>query len=92
MKWYKFGFTRSFDNISLEIRNGRLGRDQAIEILCGLGEQRPDSDIEEVTRFVGWTVPEFLHLCEKFRNQEIWEYRDGRWWIPEFPIPEWCWS
>ena len=92
MKWYKFGFTRSFDNLSLEIRNGRLSRDQAIQILCGLGEQRPDSDFEEVTRFVGWTVPEFLNLCEKSRNQKIWKYRDGQWWSPEFPISEWCWS
>ena len=26
LKWYKFGFTRSFDNLSIEIRNGRFDR------------------------------------------------------------------
>ena len=30
LKWYKFGFTRLFDNLSLEIRNGRMTREQAI--------------------------------------------------------------
>ena len=29
MKWYKFGFTRLWDNLSLEIRNGKLTRKKA---------------------------------------------------------------
>ena len=33
MKWYKFGFTRLWDNLSLEIRNGRLTREEAIVLL-----------------------------------------------------------
>ena len=33
LKWYKFGFTRSFDNLSLEIRNGRISRKEAISKL-----------------------------------------------------------
>jgi hypothetical protein len=33
MKWYKFGFTRLFDNLSLEIRNGRMTRDRALAII-----------------------------------------------------------
>ena len=37
LKWYKFGFTRLFDNLSLEIRNGRLTRDEAIEIVRARG-------------------------------------------------------
>ena len=30
LKWYKFGFTRLFDNLSLEIRNGRITREAAV--------------------------------------------------------------
>ena len=41
MKWYKFGFTRLFDNLSLEIRNGRITRAAAIEILRRRGDETP---------------------------------------------------
>ena len=33
IKWYKFGCTRLFDNLSIEIRNGRLTRNEALEIV-----------------------------------------------------------
>ena len=33
MKWYKFGFTREWDNLSIEIRNKKITRDKALEII-----------------------------------------------------------
>ena len=33
LKWYKFGFTRIFDNLSLEIRNNRISKQQALKII-----------------------------------------------------------
>ena len=33
MKWYKFGFTRLWDNLSIEIRNGRMKRNEAIQVI-----------------------------------------------------------
>ena len=33
LKWYKFGFTPPVRNLSLEIRNGRMTREQAIDTL-----------------------------------------------------------
>ena len=33
LKLYKFGFTRAFDNLSLEIRNKRIKRNVAIKII-----------------------------------------------------------
>ena len=38
--------TRSFDNLSLEIRNGRISRSEAIEKIKDLGEQT-EKDIEK---------------------------------------------
>ena len=34
MKWYKFGFTRFWDNLSIEIRAGRMSRAEAIKIIA----------------------------------------------------------
>ena len=71
VKWYKFGFTRLFDNLSLEIRNGRLTRDQAIDIVRKTGDQTPHEDIEKFCRFVGITKDHFFEVVEKFRNPNL---------------------
>lgn len=93
MKWYKFGFTRLFDNLSLEIRNGRLTRAQAIEIVHRTGEQRPLADIEKFCAFAGITAAEFMAIAERFRNPRVWrDDVDGRWSIADFLIHDWNWQ
>jgi N-acetyl sugar amidotransferase len=93
MKWYKFGFTRLFDNLSLEIRNGRLSREQALEMIRARGDETPHDDIEKFSAFAGITPAGFMALAERFRNPEIWRRRlDGTWHIPDFLIADWRWT
>jgi len=92
LKWYKFGFTRTYDNLSLEIRNGRLRRDEAIEILPQRGDETPYEDIRKFCAWIGITEERFFEIAEKFRNPDIWKRReDGKWYIPGFLIPDWKW-
>ncbi len=91
LKWYKFGFTRLFDNLSLEIRNGRLTRAQAIEIVRQHGDQTPRDDIRKFCQFVNIREEQFFEIIEKFRNRDIWINRNGRWMIEDFLIPDWEW-
>ena len=92
MKWYKFGFTRSYDNLSLEIRNGRLTRGRAVEILLELGDETPHQDIEKFCSFAGITKAGFFRIAEKFRNPAIWKQKDGVWKIDNFLIKDWNWT
>ena len=92
MKWYKFGFTRLFDNLSLEIRNGRLTRDQALEILRRTGDQTPLEDIKKFCAFAGVEPDHFFSVAETFRNADVWARReDGVWFIPDFLLADWPW-
>lgn len=92
LKWYKFGFTRLFDNLSLEIRNGRMTRSQAVDIIRAAGDQTPHGDIEKFCAFAGISVSRFHEIAERFRNHDIW-YRDGGVWrIRDFIIPDWRWQ
>jgi N-acetyl sugar amidotransferase len=91
LKWHKFGFTRLFDNLSLEIRNGRISRDEAVRIVRERGDQTPREDIEKFCAFAGITRQQFFQLIEKFRNPEIWVKRGGKWMIEDFLIPDWQW-
>jgi hypothetical protein len=92
LKWYKFGFTRLFDNLSIEIRNGRLTRKEAVEIVRARGDQAPHEDIEKLCRFTGITRQHFFEVIEKFRNPEVWVKRSDIWMIDGFLIPDWKWT
>lgn len=92
LKWYKFGFTRTYDNLSLEIRNGRMTRNEAVSIIKKLGDETPYQDIAKFCQFVGITRDHFFELIEKFRNQDIWIKRNGSWMIDDFLISDWDWT
>lgn len=92
LKWHKFGFTRVWDNLSIDIRNGRLGRDEAIATVREMGDQTPHDDVRRFCEYVGIDEERFFAICETFRNEEIWTRRDGVWQIDDFLIPDWTWT
>ena len=92
LKWYKFGFTRLFDNLSLEIRNGRMTREEAIRIVRDRGDETPHGDIAKFCAFVGITERRFFGMIEKFRNPHLWVRQNGKWIIDGFLIPDWRWT
>tara|TARA_Y100001933_G_scaffold265164_1_gene336235 strand:+ start:10104 stop:11219 length:1116 start_codon:yes stop_codon:yes gene_type:complete len=92
MKWYKFGFTRLHDNLSIEIRNGRITRDEAIKIIKNTGDTTPREDIDEFCQFTKISSKEFWDICEKFRNDEIWSRYNDKWQIKNYIIKDWIWT
>lgn len=92
LKWYKFGFSRLFDNLAIEIRNGRMTREKAISIIHAEGDPTPHADIEKFCAFVGITVARFFEIADKFRNPAIWQHRNGVWMMDNFLIPDWRWT
>ena len=91
LKWFKFGITRSFDNLSLEIRQGFINRNTAIKKLTELGLQQPYEDIKKFCEFTGKTQKWFWDVAESHRNKEVWKLVDGTWKIPDFLIEDWEW-
>jgi N-acetyl sugar amidotransferase len=91
LKWYKFGFTRTFDNLSIEVRNGRLTRDAAIATLRERGDETPREDIAKFCAWVGITEQRFFAIAETFRNKDVWTKRGDTWVIEDFIVPDWTW-
>ena len=91
MKWYKFGFTRLFDNLSLEIRNGRMTRERAVELIAGSGDQTPRGDIDKLCAYIGITTERFFEIAETFRSPSVWQKRDEKWMIDGFIVKDWTW-
>ncbi|MGK5094690.1 N-acetyl sugar amidotransferase [Deltaproteobacteria bacterium TL4] len=92
LKWYKFGFTRTWDNLALEIKNGRITREDAIASLKKRGDETPHEDIRQFCKFVGITEEQFFEIGEQFRNKDIWYQENNVWKIRDFLIPDWQWS
>lgn len=90
-KWLKFGFTRLFDNLAVEIRNGRLTREKALEIIAQRGDQTPKEDIRKLCSYLNISSRDYAAIEEKFRNRKIWKKINGIWQIPGFLIPDWRW-
>jgi N-acetyl sugar amidotransferase len=91
IKWYKFGITRAFDNLAIEIREGRTTREKALRMLKELGNQTPVEDIKKLCRFLDISENFFWEILEKFRNHDIWHDEAGVWKIRNFIIDDWKW-
>ena len=91
MKWYKFGFTRLWDNLSIEIREGRISRKQAIQIVKK-EKNLPITQIKIFCKYLNISLKKFFIIAEKFRNKEIWKLSDkNKWEIKNFLIKDYKW-
>ncbi|MCA8974162.1 MAG: N-acetyl sugar amidotransferase [Planctomycetes bacterium] len=90
-KWHKFGITRSFDTLSMEIRAGRMARDAAIAFLRQRGDETPWDDIRAFCAWLGIDTAEYFRIVEGFRDRRLWLRRDGRWQIDGFLIEDFDW-
>ncbi len=94
IKWFKFGFTRLFDNLSIEIRNKKLTRSQAINIIVKNSNNiKPVKDIEKFCEFTKISIREFDRIVERFRNKSIWKKnKKGNWVIKNFVVNKFNWK
>ena len=79
LKLYKFGFSRSHDNLSLEIRNKRITREKAIKIISKESEKKPVIQIRKFCKLIGISEKKFFKVCERFRNNKIWKKKNNKW-------------
>ena len=89
MKWYKFGFTRLWDNLSLEIRNNRISRDEAINIIIQTGEEKREDEIEKFCEYLKISTETFFEIANTFRNPKIWVHDNNKYVIKNFLIDNW---
>jgi N-acetyl sugar amidotransferase len=86
VKWLKFGMTRTFDNVSIEIRNGRMTRKEGIDHIVRNGDDPiPQEHMDSMCSFLGITEKQFYEIIEPFRNLKIWQKdKSGNWHIPGY--------
>lgn len=75
--WLKYGFGRATAQLSVDIRHGRVDRDEADTMRRAWDHTLPDRymnvTIEEILGHIGMARPEFDGLCARFRNRKLLE-------------------
>lgn len=92
LKWYKFGFTRTWDNLSIEIRNGRMTREAALDALRRRGDETPHEAIRAFCDYVGITIDRYFEVAESFRDPNVWSKTGGTWRVGGFLLDDWEWT
>ncbi len=72
-KFLKFGFGRATDHASIEIRYGRITRDEGLELIKQNEGKMPRKYLQKFLEFANLSMDEFLEICDKFTNKEIFK-------------------
>jgi len=78
LKFLKFGYGRATDDASMEIRHGRMTREEGIEMVKKYDRNEPTS-LKVYLEFLELTKEEFYQLVEPMRDLNIWRRENGEW-------------
>ncbi len=78
LKFLKFGYGRATDDASIEIRHGRMTREEGIEMVRQYDSAEP-STLQTYLEFLGISKEKFHELVEPGRDSGIWEKVKGEW-------------
>ena len=70
-KFLKYGFGRATDHASIEIRYGRITRDQGIELVKNNEGKIPKKYLNKFLEYADITIDEFHNICDSFTNKDI---------------------
>ncbi len=73
MKFVKFGFGRTTDHACLDIRNGYLGRKEAVELIKKYDGKLPHKAVKEFLDFFEMSEEEFSRIVDSFTNKALFK-------------------
>jgi len=78
-KFLKYGFGRTTDHVSIEIRYGKMTREKGIELIKKHEGKIPQKYLKEFLNAAGITMNEFEEICDKFTSKELFQTdQDGK--------------
>jgi hypothetical protein len=78
LKFLKYGYGRATDDASMEIRHGRMTREEGIEMVKLYDSVEP-STLQTYLDFLEITKEQFFRIIEPMRDTNIWEKVNDEW-------------
>ena len=72
-KFLKYGFGRTTDHVSIEIRYGRMTRERGLEQIKKYEGKIPLKYLDEFLKDAELSKEEFIQICEKFTNKDLFK-------------------
>ena len=86
IKYYKFGFGRITDYVNEDIRNGRMSRDEGIQMLKLYDGKCSPKYIESFCEYIDISVTAFWEIVDKNVNKKLFTKDSEGNWQPTFTI------
>ena len=78
LKFVKYGFGRTTDHACIDIRNNRMNRDEAIDIVNKYDGKYPHFAVKSFIEYSGLTKKEIDNVIDSFTNPLLFDqYKDG---------------
>ena len=75
-KWIKYGFGRATDHASIDIRAGRITRQEGLKLVKEHEGRIPDKYFQDFLKDLQLTRDEFYSIVDKFANKDLFK-KDG---------------
>ena len=82
MKYIKFGYGRATDHVCKDIREGKMTREEGIEIVRKMDGVKPN-DLYRWLDYVDMTEKEFDSIADSFRDTRVWSKDPSGNWIKD---------
>ena len=83
LKYPKFGHARTTDVACSLIREGKITREYAIQVVKENDWRLDNWAFQDFIKFCGYTPKEFWDIANKFFNKDIFEWKANRWELKE---------
>lgn len=75
----KFGLGRASYDAAQEIRNGKITREEGVNLVRKFDQEFPAKYFHEFLEYISMNEEEFWETIERFRSPHIWEMNDNTW-------------
>ena len=79
MMQIKFGFGRAWSDACIEIRAGRMTREEGIKLTKKYDGEFPLEYLNDYLKFYEMTKKQFFNVVDSFRSEDIWKKVNGKW-------------
>ena len=79
MMFVKFGFGRALSDAAIEIRAGRMTREEGVEIVKKLDGVFPEKYLPDFLDYFGMTEAEFWSVVDSWAHKDLLEKSGGKW-------------
>lgn len=77
--YIKFGFGRTTQDASQEVRNNHINRDEAVALVKKYDGEFPNKYFKDFLEYLSIDEELFHDTCDQFRSPQIWKKLNGKW-------------